>query len=176
MRPHISGSERVGFSKQDTCGEPISLLTTSDFSPFCLLPKVSGANAHWTNANHTFLTHKNPQTDTFLRDISPTKLHGTAQVRDPQGNSKLVNKVDCWVSCALLKVIVWAFLATKSFAVGSSTYPSYMACVSKSVPKDVMSLSNCRPQWLRSTVDVTCNSWSLSLSVSFLRSSEFSGA
>ncbi len=43
MRPHISGTERVSFSKQDA---------------FCLLPKVSGANIHWANANHTYLTHK----------------------------------------------------------------------------------------------------------------------
>jgi hypothetical protein len=50
MRPHISGTERVGFSKQDA---------------FRLLPKVSEANipeanVNWANANHTFLTHKNP--------------------------------------------------------------------------------------------------------------------
>jgi hypothetical protein len=64
MRPHISGTERIGFSKQDT---------------FRLLPKVSGANVHWANANHTFLTHKNPQTDTSLRDISPAKLRSTAR-------------------------------------------------------------------------------------------------
>jgi hypothetical protein len=44
MHPHISGTERVGFSKQDA---------------FCLLPKVSEVNVHWANANHTFLTHKN---------------------------------------------------------------------------------------------------------------------
>jgi hypothetical protein len=64
MRPHISGTECIGFSKQDA---------------FRLLPKVSGANIHWANANHTFLTHKNPQTDTLLRDISPTKLCSTAR-------------------------------------------------------------------------------------------------
>jgi hypothetical protein len=45
MRPHISGTERIGFSKQDA---------------FRLLPKVFEANIHWANANHTFLTHKNP--------------------------------------------------------------------------------------------------------------------
>jgi hypothetical protein len=72
MRPHISGTERVGFSKQDA---------------FRLLPKVSGANVHWANVNHTFLTHKNPQTDTFLRDISPANLRSTARVWNPQGIS-----------------------------------------------------------------------------------------
>jgi hypothetical protein len=76
MRPHISGTERIGFSKQYV---------------FHLLPKVSGAKVHWANVNHTFLTHNNPRTDTFLRDISPAKLRSTAQVWNPQGISKLVN-------------------------------------------------------------------------------------
>jgi hypothetical protein len=65
MRPHISGTERMGFLKQDA---------------FRLLPKVSGANVHWANANDTILTHKNPRTETFLRDISPAKLRSTARV------------------------------------------------------------------------------------------------
>jgi hypothetical protein len=149
--------------------EPGSRLTTGFRSPFCLLPKVSGANTHWANANHTFLTHKNPQTDTFMCDISPAKLRSTAQVRNPQGISKLVNKVDCRVPCALLKAIVRAFLATKSFAAGSSTYPCHMACVSKSVPKEGISLSNCRTQWHRSAMDVMRDSWGWSLSVPFYR-------
>ncbi len=148
-----------GFLEARRSWEPSSRLTTGDLSPFRLLPKVSGANVHWANANHTFLTHKNPQTDTLSRDISPAKLRSTAQVRNPQGISKLVNEVDCWVPCASLKAIMWAFLATKSFAVGSSTHPCHMACISKSVPRDVISLSNCRPQRLRSDVDVMRNSW-----------------
>jgi hypothetical protein len=176
MRPHVSGTERMGFLKQDACGNLVVASLLVKFSPFCLLPKVSGANIHWTNANLTFLTQKNPQTDTFLHDISSAKLCSTAQVWNPQGISKLVNKVDCRVPRALLKVIVQAFLATKSFAAGSSTYPRHMACVSKSVPRDVISLSNCRPQWLRSAVDVTRDSRGQPLSVPFLRSSGFSGA
>ncbi len=120
MRPHISDTARVGFSKQDA---------------FCLLPKVSEANVRWENANHTFLTHKNTQTDTFLCDISPAKLHSTAWVWNPQGISKLLNKVDCRVPRALLKAIVWAFLTTKSFTAGSSTYPCHMVCVTKSVSR-----------------------------------------
>jgi hypothetical protein len=104
MRPHISGIARMGFLKQDA---------------FRLLPKDSGANIHWANANHTFLTHKNPQ---ILRDISPDKLCSTAWAWNPQGISKLMDKVDCRVSCPLLNGIVQAFLATNPFAVGSSTY------------------------------------------------------
>ncbi len=165
-----------GFLEAGRSWEPGSRLTTGEFSPFRLSPMVSGANLHWANANHTFFTHKNSWTDTFLHDISPTKLRSTDWVRNPQGISKLVNKVDCWVPCASLKVIVWAFLATKSFTAGSSMYPCHMACISKSVLRDVISLSNCRPQWHRSTMDMTRKSWGGSLSVPFLRSSGFSGA
>ncbi len=57
-------------------------------------------------------------------------------------NFQLVNKVDCYVPRALRNAIVRAFLATKTFAAGSSTYPCHMACISKSVPRDVISLSN----------------------------------
>ncbi len=38
---------------------------------FPAFAKVSGANVCWENTNDTFLTQKNPQTETFLRDISP---------------------------------------------------------------------------------------------------------
>jgi hypothetical protein len=70
MRPYISGTVHIGFSKKDA---------------FCLLPKVSGANVRWANANHTFLTHKNPRIDTSLRDISPAKLRSTALDGIPKG-------------------------------------------------------------------------------------------
>ncbi len=60
-------------------------------------------------------------------------------------DQKLVNKVDCWVPHTMLKAIVRAFLAMKSFAAESSTNPCHTACVSKSVPKDVISLSNYIP-------------------------------
>ncbi len=147
-----------GFLKARCSWEPGSIVTIGVLSPFCLSPKVSGANVCWANANHTFLAHKNPQTDTFLRDISPAKLQSKARVRNPQGIFKLLNKVDCRVPRASLKAIVRAFLATKSFAAGSSTYPCHMACISKSVPRDVISLSDCCPQRHRSAMDVTRDS------------------
>ncbi len=159
-----------GFLKASHLWEPGSRLTSGDLSFFHLLLKVSHANVHLANANHTFLTHKNPRTDIFLCNISPAKLRSTAWVRNPQGISKLMNKVDCWVLHALLKAIVRAFLATKSFAAGSSMYLCHMACISKSVPRDVISLSDCRPQRHRSAVDVMCNSWGRSLSIPFLHS------
>ncbi len=155
--------------------EPGSSFTTSDLSPFHLLPKVSGANIQWVDANHNFLTHKNLWTETFSHDISPTKLCSRAWVRNSQGISKLRNKVYCWAPCALLKAIVRAFLATKSFAAGSSTYPCLIACVSKSVSRDVISSSDCRPQRLRSTMDAMRNSRGQSLRIPFLPSSGFSG-
>jgi hypothetical protein len=70
MRPHILGTEHVSFLKQDA---------------FRLSPKVSGANIRWSNENHTFLTHKNPRTDTSLHDISPAKLRSTARDGIPKG-------------------------------------------------------------------------------------------
>jgi hypothetical protein len=79
-----------GFLEARCLWEPGSRLATSDLSPFRLSPKVSGANVRWANANYTFLAHKNPWTDTFLRDISPAKLCSTARVRNPQGISNLV--------------------------------------------------------------------------------------
>jgi hypothetical protein len=177
MHPHVSGTECLGFLKQDACGNLVVDSLPVKISPFHLSPKVSGANVRWTNTNHTFLTYKNPRTDAFSHGISPAKLHSTAWVRNPQGISKLVNvKVDCRDPRALLKVIVWAFLATKSFTARYSTYPCHMACISKSVPRDLISLSDCRPQRLRSAVDVMRDSRGQSLSVPFLRSSGFSGA
>ncbi len=145
MRPHISGTEHMGFSKQDAHGNLVvdSLPVIFPLSAFCQRTLVQMSVG--LNANHTFLTHKNPWTDTFLRDLGLTKLHSTARVWNPQEISKLVNKVDCWVPHALLKAIVWAFLTTKSFAAGSSTYPYHMSCVSKSVSKDVIFLSDYIP-------------------------------
>ncbi len=83
-----------GFLEVRRLWEPGSRLTTGFLSPFCLLQKVSGANVHWANTNHTFSCSQNPQADTFLCDISPAKLRSTAWVRNPEGISKLVNKVD----------------------------------------------------------------------------------
>ncbi len=116
-------------------GEPVSRFTTGDLSPFRFSPKVSG-------------------TEDFSGDISPANLRSTAQVRNPQGISKLVNKVYCQVPRALLKAIARAFLATKSFAAGSSMCPWHMACVSKPVPRDIISSSDCQPPQLRIAVDV----------------------
>jgi hypothetical protein len=99
MRPHVSGTERVGFSKQDACRNLVvaSLPVNFPLFAFCqrfLLVQTSVG----LSAKHTFLTHKNPQTNTFLHDLGLAKLRSTAQVWNLQGISKLVNKVDCPLS------------------------------------------------------------------------------
>jgi hypothetical protein len=151
-----------GFLEARRSWEAGSRLTTGDLSPF--------------HERESYLSYSQKSaSSTFSHDISPAKLRRTAWVRNPQGISKLVNKVDCrlpydsfweipkcnlhlitsqWVSRASLKAIVWAFLATKSFAAGSSMYPCHMACASKSVPRDVISSKDCRPQGHRSAMDV----------------------
>ncbi len=68
MRPHVSGTERVGFSKARRSLEPSSSSTTGKFSPFRTLRKASAVHVRWTG--HTFLSHKNPRADTFLRQPS----------------------------------------------------------------------------------------------------------
>ncbi len=62
---HITRYLKARCSQEPATGISISFLST-----FCLLPKRSHANVRWENANHTFSSHKVPQTDTFLRDIS----------------------------------------------------------------------------------------------------------
>ncbi len=146
MCPHISGAEPTGFLKQDACGNLLvdSLPVIFPLSAFCRRFLMQ------TSIGQTRII---PFLLTKILKLA-AKLHSTAWVRNPQGISKLVNKVDCWVPCALLKAIVRAFLATKSFTAGSSMYPCHMAYVSKSVLRDIISLSGCCPQWHRSTVDV----------------------
>jgi hypothetical protein len=98
MHPHVSGTERMDFSKQDARGNLVvaSLLVNFPLSAFrrrFLVQTFIGLNA-----NHTFLSHENPRTDTFLRDLVLAKLHSTAWILNPERISKLVNKVDCCLS------------------------------------------------------------------------------
>ncbi len=80
-----------------------------------------------------------------------------------------------WVPHALLNPMVWAFLATKSFAAGYSTYPCQLACVSKSVPRDVISSIHCSTQLPRSAVGVMSLSRGWLLSSLIWRSAWSSG-
>ncbi len=80
-----------------------------------------------------------------------------------------------WIPCALLNALVRVFLAKKSFAEGSSTDPCQLACVSKSVPREVIPSIGCSTQLPRSAVSVTHVSRGWSLSIFFLWSSWSSG-
>jgi hypothetical protein len=138
------------FLKARCLWEPGSSLTTSEFSLFRLLPKVSGANVHWTEHN-SYLSFSQKSSDWhFLAWPRPSQAtQYSSGMESPKGYPNLwigwLLLVLWQLPCALLKAIVQAFLTTKSFAVGSSTYPCHVACVSKSVTKDVISLSNYVP-------------------------------
>jgi hypothetical protein len=72
--------------------------TTGEFSLFRLCGRFLVQTSVGLNTNHTFLSLKNPQTETFLRDLGLAKLCSTAWVWNPHGISKLVIKVDCCLS------------------------------------------------------------------------------
>ncbi len=74
------------------------------------------------------------------------------------------------VPCTLFHAIVWTFLATKSFAAAC-----HLACVSKSVSRDIIPLIGSSTQLASSTVGVTCVSWGWLLNVPFSWSSCSSG-
>jgi hypothetical protein len=60
MRPHVSGTEHVDFSKQDAHGTLVvaSLPLNFPFSAFC--GKCLLLTSNGLNRIHTFLSHKNP--------------------------------------------------------------------------------------------------------------------
>ncbi len=163
MRPHVSGTEQVGFSKQDACGNLVvaSLLVNFPFSAFCqrfLLQTSVGLNT-----NHTFLSHKNPRTDTVLRDLGLAQPRSTARVWNLQGTSKLMNRL----------IIACLMTASLRFTQGDSAgLPRYKILRSRifNVPLPYgmhLKVSHeghhiferLRPQQHRSAVDVMRNSW-----------------
>ncbi len=48
MRPHVSGTERVGFSKEDAHENLVVASLQASFSPFQTLRKASAVNVRWT--------------------------------------------------------------------------------------------------------------------------------
>ncbi len=60
--------------------------------------------------NHTFLSHKNPRTDTFLHDLGLAQLCSTGWIWNPQGTSKLVNRL----------IVACLMTASSRFARGDS--------------------------------------------------------
>ncbi len=107
-----------GFLEARRSWEPGSSLTTSEFSLFHLLPKVSAANVHWTEHDSYLYYSQNPQADTFLCDLGIAKLRSTARVWNHQGISKLVNRliVACQMTAfsRFTQAIVRTFLATNA--------------------------------------------------------------
>jgi hypothetical protein len=130
MRPHVSGTECVGFLKQDACGNLVvaSLPVSFPFSAF--LPKVSALNVHWTE-HDSYLSFSQKSLDWHF--LALAKLRSTARVWNHQGYPIL------WIGW--LSLVRWqlprALLLGNSaglpryecFAVGSSTYPCHMAFV-----------------------------------------------
>jgi hypothetical protein len=172
MRPYVSGTERVGFSKQGARGNLVvaSLLVNFPFSAFCqrfLLWTFVGLNRI-----HTFLSHKNPQTDTFLRELGFAKLRSTARVWNHQGIFKLVNRLI--VACLMTASSCFTqsdnagLPCYKILRSGIFNVPLPYAYISKSVMKDVISLSDHVPNstevlWMRRAI-VGADQWSASLS------------
>jgi hypothetical protein len=139
-----------GFLEARSSWEPGSSLTTGAFSLFCLLPKVSATNVRWTE-HDSYLSFSQKSLDWhFLAWPWPSQAtQYSLGMESPKGYPYLwigwLSLVLWQLPSALLEAIVRAFLATKSFAVGFSTYPCHMACISKSVTKDVISLSDYIP-------------------------------
>ncbi len=115
MRPHVFGTERVGFSKQDARGNLVvaSLPLNFPFSGFLL--KVSAVNVHWTEQDSYFSSSLSSN----WHFLELAKLRSTARVWNHQRISKLVNRVDCHLSSDSFlglrsKAIVRAFLTTNA--------------------------------------------------------------
>ncbi len=117
MRPHVSGTERKGFSKaRRSCN-----LVVAAIQAHFLLSVPCGRRLLCTsferNMTHTFLSHKNPRADTFLRQPSYAVQPKQESTEDLQLVKK---KVDCRLSYdsflahTTLQGNSAAFLATKT--------------------------------------------------------------
>ncbi len=81
------------FLKARCSWEPGTRISTGFLSLFCLSPKVSHANVIWAITNHTFSSHIISSNWHFLTwHRPPLSKCSTAQARNPQGISNLVNK------------------------------------------------------------------------------------
>ncbi len=179
MRPHISGTEPMGFSKQDARGNLVvdSQPVIFPLSAFCkrfLVQTTIGLNA-----NHTFLTHYNPWTDTFLHDLGLAKLHSTARVWNPQRIS------NSWIRLIVACLMTDSLHFAQGDSAGLTCYkilcsrilnvPLPYGMHLKVSPKGRHIFEQLRPQQHRSAMNVTRNSRGWSLSIPFLHFS-WSGA
>ncbi len=115
MRPHVSGTECMGFSKQDACGNLVvaSLLLNFSFSGFLL--NVSAVNVRLTEQD----SNLSSSLSLNWHFLALAKLRSIARVWNHQRISKLVNRVDCCLSsdsflALCSKAIVWTFLGTNA--------------------------------------------------------------
>jgi hypothetical protein len=115
MCPHVSRTERMVFSKQDACGNLVVASLPVNFPFSAFCQRFLLQMSVGLNTIHTFLVN---------RLIVACLM--TASSCFAQGNSA---GLPCY----------------KSFAAGFSTYPCHMACVSKSVTKNIISLSDYVP-------------------------------
>ncbi len=116
MRLHVSGTERVGFSKQDARGNLVVASLPLNFPFFALLWKASAVNVRWTE-HDSYLSFS--QKSSSWHFLALAKLRSTAQVWNHQRISNSWIKVDCRFSsdsflALCSKAIVRAFLATNT--------------------------------------------------------------
>ncbi len=128
MRPHISGTERVGFSKQDARGNLVVASLQASFSPFRTLRKASAVNVCWTEHDSYLSFSQKPSSWHFL---ALAKLRSIARVWNHQRISKLVNKgwlllVFWQLPRALLQVDSAGLPRYECFTAGFSTYPCHI--------------------------------------------------
>jgi hypothetical protein len=121
---------------------------------------MDGPNSFGVHLVKPFLFTAQLLRKTNLADIFSDSRSGTIAHKNKKRITAVTHLfVFQWVSCTLFNLIVQTFLATKSFAVGSSTDPCYLACISKSVPRDVISLIGCSTQLPKNAVGVMHVSW-----------------
>jgi hypothetical protein len=118
MCAHIFLAHIMRFLEAKRLWDLGSRLTTGFLSPFCLLLKVSHANICWAIAKHTFSSHTISSSWHFLAWHKPLLNQcSTAQARNPQGISKLVNQ-------GWLLLVLWQLL---------DNFPSALCALSHSI-------------------------------------------
>ncbi len=128
MRPHVSGTERVGFLKQDARGNIVVASLQASFSPFRTLRKASAVNVRWTE-HDSYLSFS--QKSSSWHFFALAKLRSIARVWNHQRISKLVNKgwlllVFWQLPCPSLQGNSAGLPCYECFAAGFSTYPCHI--------------------------------------------------
>ncbi len=129
MRPHVSGTERVGFSKQDARGN----LVVSSLQASFLFSILCGRRLLWTsvrlNMIHTFLSHKNPRADLSCVSQATQYSPSMESPKDIQIVNRLIVACLWQLPRALLQGNSAGLPRYECFAAGFSTYPCHMAFI-----------------------------------------------